>query len=106
ELEKKEERPVVESRIVPEWEKVLKDNQELGPSSVCKLQGSKLGIPTGDAEPVWIRQYPVPEALCAKVTERVESWKANNWITRAPPDCKWNLPLLAAQKPSKDGNTP
>ena len=89
--------------IVSEWKESIERNQALGPKSVCNLPNSELAIETGDAKPIWTRQYPIPEALMERVTQRVKEWEDNGWITNAPSTCKWNSPLLAAKKPSKDG---
>ena len=36
--------------------------------------------------------------------KRVQEWKTNGWITPAPSNCQWNLPLLAAPKSTVDGD--
>ena len=97
---------VDENGIATEWKKVLKDNLRLPISSVCKLPDSVLAINTEDAKPVYIRQYPIPQALVERVVERVETWEKNGWIERAPPNCQWNSPLLAAAKPAKEKEQP
>ena len=89
--------------IANDWKAVLTANQALPVNSLCKLHGAELSIDTGNAEPVWVRQYPIPEALHARVAERVQLWIDNGWVEPAPEDCRWNLPLLAAKKPSKNG---
>jgi hypothetical protein len=38
-----------------------------------------------------------------KVAKRVADWESYGWVVDAPPDCKWNTPLLAAHKAGKDG---
>ena len=71
-------------------------------NSKCKLPGSALSIETvGD--PIWIRQYPIPEGYKSAVDAKVQEWIDNGTVVPAPPDCKWNLPLLGARKPGKDG---
>ena len=100
---KKRKEKEEESIIPEEWRKVLEDNNKLPLKSVCTLPGAELEIDTGDADPVWVRQYPIPEALREKVTKRVKEWADNGWIVRAPHNCQWNIPLIAASKPSKEG---
>jgi len=85
-----------------EWKEVLEANRQLPPSSICALEGSELAIETGNSKPVWIRQYPIPQALHKKVDVRIQEWIENEWIIEAPRDCRWNLPLLAAPKPPKE----
>jgi len=92
-----------EAEALPEeWREVLSANEALPVSSVCKLEGSELSIETGDNKPIWIRQYPIAEALQRKVEARVQEWVRNGWVRRAPSNCQWNLPLLAAPKPAKE----
>ena len=86
-----------------EWREVLEVNQKLPLNSRCKLEGAELSIETC-GEPVWIRQYPIAEGYRSAVSNQVEVWKENGTIIPAPPNCKWNLPLLAVKKPSKDGS--
>ncbi len=97
------EETTADGEIYESWKKVLEDNQKLGPKSICKLSGTELPVPTGDAKPIWIRQYDLPQALHSKITERVNLWKANGWVTLAPEESGWNFPLWAAPKLSKDG---
>ena len=64
----------------------------------CLLEESEISIDTGDAKPVWIWQYPVPQAMEQKMIRRVNEWRDNNWVSLAPDNCQWNSPLLPAQK--------
>ena len=97
------EHGIAEDGIAEEWKSIIIDNMNLPISSTCLLPESELSINTGDNKPVWIRQYPIPYGLQEKVEKRVEEWKNNGWITLAPSNCQWNLPLLAAPKASADG---
>ena len=92
--------------IASEWKKIIKDNLDIPISSVCKLPNAVISINTGDATPSYIRQYPIPQALTSRVKARVEEWHKNGWIMDAPWGCRWNSPILAAPKPSKDKNIP
>ena len=89
--------------IPKEWRKVLEDNMALPVSSTCPLPESVVSINTGDNKPVWIWQYPIVQGLMEKVNNQVEEWKLNKWISPAPHDCQWNLPLIAASKAAPDG---
>ena len=97
---------IAEDRIAEEWRSVLDANQSLPINSICKLEGAELSIDTGDAKPVWIRQYSIPEAHKPRVSARIKEWADNGWIMRAPANCQWNLPLLAAMKPTKEIEAP
>jgi len=92
--------------IAFEWKKIIKDNLDIPVSNVCKLPNAVISINTGDSTPSYVRQYPIPQALTGKVKARVEEWKKNGWIMDAPRGCRWNSPILAAPKPSKDKNIP
>ena len=61
-----------EDGIPQAWRKVLEDNASLPASSTCPLEESEVSINTGDAKPVWIRQYPVPQAMEQKMIRRVD----------------------------------
>jgi len=89
--------------IAEEWKTVLDDNLRLPPNSRCQLPDAELNIET-NCDPIWIRQYPTPEGYRAAVDQQVQTWLDAGTIVPAPPNCKWNLPLLAVRKPSKDGS--
>lgn len=88
--------------IAEEWKKVLEDNQNIPPTSMCQLPGSTLSINT-IGEPVFTRQYPIPQAYHEAVNLVVQKWLDTGIVTSAPADCQWNSPLLAVRKPGKDG---
>ena len=60
---------VGEDGIAEEWRQVLADNAALPEGNVCKLPEAMLDIPTGDSKPVYVRQYPIPQALVERVRE-------------------------------------
>jgi len=99
------ERPpdVDDNGIHISWKKVLEDNQALPASISCQLPGAELSIDT-DSKPVQIRQYPIAEGYRTAVDAQVKTWLDNGVIELAPVGCKWNSPLLATRKPSKDGS--
>jgi len=91
--------------VAPEWKDVIARNQAIPKHARCKLPGAELSIDTV-GEPVWTRQYPIPEARKPVVDERVQGWWDDKLVVPAPPDCQWNTPLLAANKPSKEDGVP
>ena len=97
---------VDENGIADEWKEVLERNQSISVFDLNAIPNSELHLPTGNHEPVFIRQYPIPEGLRAAVTERVELWKTNHWVVPAPPGCRWNSPILAAKKSGKEVGEP
>lgn len=102
EEEEEEADSVNENGIAEEWKAILEDNARLPVSSVCKLEGSELEIPTGNNKPVWRRQYPIAPGIMDKVAARIKEWQENGWIEEAPEDGQWNLPLLAVPKAGKE----
>jgi predicted aspartyl protease len=79
---------ISEDGVADDWRGVLERNQAISVSAVCKLPGSTLSINTGDAKPVWIRQYPIAQGLMEKVKQRVDEWINNGWIIKAPKGCQ------------------
>ena len=63
---------------------------------------SELTIET-KCKPIWIRQYPISEEYKSAVDLKVQEWIDAGVVVPAPPNCPWNLPLIAARKPGKDG---
>ena len=61
-----------EDGISQAWRKVLENNANLPVSSMCLLKESEVSIDTGNAKPVWICQYPVPQAMEQKMIKRVD----------------------------------
>ena len=97
---------VSQDGIADDWKQVLEDNQRISKSAVCKLPDAILHLDTGDHPPVWIRPYPITPAYMPQAVTRFELWKERGWITRSPPNCRWNNPTVVAPKPDKDLVTP
>jgi hypothetical protein len=93
---------VGEDGIAEEWRQVLADNAALPEGNVCKLPEAILDIPTGDSKPVYVRQYPIPQALVERVRERIKQWDAAGITIEAPWNCPYNIALLCADKPAKE----
>ncbi len=93
---------VGEDGIADEWREVLGRNQAISVFALTSIPNSELHLPTGEHEPVYVRQYPIAEGLRSGVTERVDLWKMNGWVVPAPPGCRWNSPILAAKKSAKE----
>ena len=88
--------------IAMEWKDVLQRNAALAINSTTTLVDAILPINTGDADPMWMRQYPILQVLMRKVRRQVELWIKNGWVVAAPIGCCWNSPLLAAPKLAKE----
>lgn len=103
-----EERPVGVDKegIAEEWQEVLTDNDAISIFDQCKIEDSELPLDTGDNPPVWVSQYPIPQARHDAVKLRIQEWLNKGIITFAPRDSKWNSPILAVPKPSKEPGEP
>ena len=97
---------VDENGIHPSWHQVLADNANIPVTARCELPGVSVRIDTGNSKPVWVRQYPIPQGRLEAVRQRIKEWDERGWTVEAPPDCPWNIPLLAVDKPSDDGGPP
>ena len=97
---------VGEDGIAEEWREVIARNQAISVFELNTIPNSELHLPTGDNEPVFVRQYPIAEGLRVAVSERVELWKENGWVVPAPLGCRWNSPILAAKKSGKEVGEP
>ena len=57
--------------IPQQWKKVLEDNKKLPEGNICALEDIELVIDTGTVKPIWVCQYPIPQALHEKVSKRI-----------------------------------
>ena len=80
----------------------LDENRAIPTTSRCTHLDSVIPLDTGDSEPLFRRQYRVPEALAPRVTEIVKDWLRDGVITKAPAGCRWNNPLLVVSNPPAD----
>jgi hypothetical protein len=54
------------------WKPLLQENAEIKETEACSYPGAVLNVDTGEAEPIFIRQYPTPRRLEEKITQRVK----------------------------------
>ena len=78
--------------------RVLKENQALPVDTKLKHDHAVVSLDTGDAPPVHVRPYPIPQSVQGKVLERIREWEEAGFIE--PSTSKWNHPLVAAKKMS------
>ena len=83
--------------LLNQWQQVIEDNQAIPTTARCKLIGSELAVET-EGDPVWIRQYPIPEGYRAAVDAQVQQWIDQGLVVPAPPGCKWNLTTIGSTK--------
>ena len=69
----------------------------------CTYPGAELKLNTGEAKPVFVRQYNIAEADKVTVTEQVDAWYDSGVLRDAPANSQWNSSLLVAPKRCADG---
>ena len=81
----------------------LQRNQQLpmGPSS--SLPESVLYLKTGNAKPVFRKQYPLPQKYHDAVDKQLQEWLQHGIIKPALLDSQWNSPILAVPKKDENG---
>ena len=84
-------------------EQVIEDNQAIPLGAFCSHPSARILIDTGEAQPVYRRQYPIPAQLYEKVDEQIKKWLDGKVITEASPGNRWNLPLLCVPKKNDQG---
>ena len=62
---------VNEQGIAKDWEKVIEDNKKISTFARCEIIDSDLSINTGDAQPIWINQYPIPQGYHKAVDDMI-----------------------------------
>ena len=79
-------------------------NQAIPRNSFCTLPESIVFLHTGDASPVYRRQYGSAHALEPIINKQIEQWLEDGKVTYAPRGCQWNHPLLVVPKKTADGS--
>lgn len=82
--------------------KALNENEGLS-AGFCTHEKSVIYLDTGDAPPVYRRQYPVPRKMLEALYAQVEKWLISGVIEHAEHDSPWNMPLLAVPKRNAAG---
>jgi len=93
---KKEESFLKNSSIIEQ----LKQNEEIGNDAPSKL--SPLRIYLNDDTPICLKQYGIAKSLYKPLDECITNWLSSKKIAIAPPNTKFNFPLVIAFK-YKDG---
>ena len=55
-----------------------------------------VSLDTGDSKPIYVPQYRISDRMAAHIGAQVKRWEEQNVVVDAPPDARWNSPLLAA----------
>jgi transposase InsO family protein len=82
---------------------VLKENESLPSSSHCTHPAAIVTLDTGDAPPVYRRQYPVADKLIPVLNDQVDTWIKEGIIEPAPAGTSWNFSLLVVPKKDLSG---
>lgn len=77
---------------------VIKRNQNIPLGTFCTHPMAIVSLNTGNAKPVYKKQYPLPMALTHKVMGQVHKWDDAGITSPAPTDCPWNNPLCVSPK--------
>ena len=99
ETEYKEKRDAILERLKP----LLEENEKMGPFCTDPNAVISLHIAPENYHHLNHRQYPIPHALIPHLQQTIDKWEREHKITRAPPMCRFNSPLLVAPKHDKDG---
>jgi hypothetical protein len=83
-------------------ENEIQENLNIPIQKCCSLPEAVVHLETGNAPPVFVRQYPVPHIRKKLVDEKVKLWVEAGVITPAPVGCVYNNPLVVV--PKKDIN--
>ena len=75
---------------------LLKDNAEL--RGFCSHPSAIIEIDTGEAKPVFRRQYSIPFALHEKVEKQIQEWLEEGFIVAHNENTDYNNPLLVVPK--------
>lgn len=92
--------PEERAKVMGEWQRLIEQNQRIPENAYCTHPRAVLRVETGQANPVFVQQYPIPKALHSSVTQRVEEWVKKGWVRRCQ-NSDWSFPLLAV--PKRDG---
>ena len=77
-------------------------NAKLPTSSFCNLINSEFQVVLRDSNPVYTRQYLIPQDIQPAVHQRIKKWVDNGWVKKWDKNSKnvWNSLLLAVPKRS------
>jgi len=76
----------------------IQRNQAIPQNSFCTMPEAVVYLDTGDAKPVFRRQFTIAHSLQPIVSQQIESWYQDGKITDAPRSSQWNHPLLIVDK--------
>jgi hypothetical protein len=75
-------------------------SQNYSITGFCNLPNAIVSLPTGTALPVYVKQYPMPQAKHRHVDEQIVKWLSDGVIRRNASPSAWNNPVLV--QPKKD----
>jgi hypothetical protein len=82
----------------------LAENLLILDGSFCTDPAAVVPLDTGDAAPIHRYQYPVSDVYKKDISAQVEKWFDEGIVVKAPPDSRYNSPLLPVRKRDDQGN--
>ena len=95
------EHPLVNDRSLQD---AINRNQAIPRNSFCNMPESTVFLHTGDASPVYRRQYGIAHSLAPIIDKQISEWFQDGKIKYAPRGCQWNHPLLMVPKKTANGS--
>lgn len=90
-------------RALKVWKPLIEENMRIPPTARCTLPGAMLRIPTGDAAPISLRQYPLAPHVRQEVDSKVADW-LNKGVIEVNSQARWAAPIVVAPKKDEFGN--
>ena len=75
-------------------------------SGFCNRPDAVYHVRLTDDTPIYLRQYPLPNAVMPAVLAQREKWKLAGRCRPARPGSTWNLPITTAPKPEEPPKPP
>ena len=102
--QKPPELPKMDPAIIRALEAIkplLDANASLPLNSHCTHPSAVISLNTGDATPVYRRQYPIPHKALSAVKKIIDSWIIHGYLEPGTP---WNFPVTVTPKKDANGN--
>lgn len=84
-------------QLLKEVREVLTYNKNIPEDTFCTHPSAVVSLHTGEAEPVYVPQYMVSNFMTSHIDRQVAKWESNGVVVDAPPNSKWNNPILGVQ---------
>ena len=95
--------PAIVDQIMAKIQPAIERNRAVPSGVSCTHPSAVYHVNTGDLQPIFHRQYPIPQTLHQAVQRQVDAWSNEGVIAHAPGSSPWNLPILCAPKKNAQG---